>query len=111
MALVVKTLPAHAGDVGSIPGLGRSPGGGHSNPVQYSFLKNPMDRGAWWAAVHRVAKESDMTEATWHGRGELGTHDSSSRGLPPTPSRVSAWPVSLHPNPFAMSHILVIKIS
>ena len=52
-----------AGDVGLIPGLGRSPGGGHSNPLQYSCLENPVDRGAWWATVHRVA-ESDMTEHT-----------------------------------------------
>ena len=58
MALVVKNLPANAGDIrdaGSIPGLGRSPGEGHSNPLQYSCLENPMDRGAWWAMVHRVA--------------------------------------------------------
>ena len=41
---------------GSIPGLRRSPGGGHSNPLQYSCLENPMDRGAWWATVHRVVK-------------------------------------------------------
>ena len=52
VALVIKNLPANAGD----PGLGRSPGGGHSNPLQYSCLENPMDRGAWWATVHRVAK-------------------------------------------------------
>jgi len=45
-----------AGDVGSIPGSERSPGGGHGNPLQYSCLKNPMDRGAWWATVHRVEK-------------------------------------------------------
>ena len=44
------------GDVGSIPGLGRSPGEGHGNPFQYSCLENPMDRGAWWATVYRVAK-------------------------------------------------------
>ena len=59
MALVVKNLPANAGhirDVGWIPGLGRSPGGGHGNPLQYSCLENPMDRGAWWAAVHGAAK-------------------------------------------------------
>ena len=51
--------PANAGevrDMGSIPGLGRSPGGRHDNPLQYSWLENPMDRGAWWALVHRVAK-------------------------------------------------------
>ena len=42
--------------MGSIPGSGRAPGGGHGNPFQYSSLENPMDRGAWWATVHRVAK-------------------------------------------------------
>ena len=51
-----------AGNVGSIPGLRRSPGGGHGNPFQYSCLENPMDRGAWWATVRRVT-QSDMTEA------------------------------------------------
>ena len=55
-ALVVKTLPANAGDMSSIPGLGRSPGEGHGNPLQYSCLENPMDRGAWWAIVPRVAQ-------------------------------------------------------
>ena len=53
----VKNPPANAGDIrdgGSIPGSGRSPGEGHSNPLQYSFLENPMDRGAWWATVHVV---------------------------------------------------------
>ena len=59
VALVVKNLPAKAGDireVGSIPGSGRSPGVGNGNPVQYSCLENPMDRGTWWATVYRVAK-------------------------------------------------------
>ena len=59
VALVLKNLPASARDVrnlGSIPGLGRSPGEENGNPFHYSYLKNPMDRGAWWAAVHRVAK-------------------------------------------------------
>ena len=46
----------NAGDLGSIPGSERSPGGGHSNPFQYSCLENPMDRGAWWATVHGVTK-------------------------------------------------------
>ena len=45
-----------AGDMGSIPGWGRSPGGEHGNPLQPSSLENPMDRGVWWATVHRVAK-------------------------------------------------------
>ena len=61
MVLVVKSLPANVGDVrdtGSIPGSGRSPGGGHGNPVQYSCLESPMDRGTWQATVHGVA-ESD----------------------------------------------------
>ena len=59
MGLVIKNPPANAGekrDVGSIPGSGRSPGGGHDNPLQYSCLENPMDRGAWWTTGHRVAK-------------------------------------------------------
>ena len=59
MALVVKSLPVNAGDIrdmGLIPGLGRSPGEGHGNPLQYSCLENPMDRGAWRATVHRVSK-------------------------------------------------------
>ena len=58
-ALAVKNPPADAGDirdVGLIPGSGRSPGGGHGNPLQYSCLENPMDRGAWRAAVHGIAK-------------------------------------------------------
>ena len=66
VVLVVKSPPTNAGDIrdsGSIPGLGRSPGGGHGNPLQYSCLGNPMDRGAWQATAHRVA-ESDTTEET-----------------------------------------------
>ena len=63
MELLVKNPPPNAGDVrdtGSIPGLGRSPGGGHGNPLQYFYLENPMDRGAWQTTVHGVA-ESYMT--------------------------------------------------
>ena len=59
VALVVKNPPANAGDVrdvGSIPGLGRSPGEGNGSPLQYSCLENPMDRGGWEAMVHGVAK-------------------------------------------------------
>ena len=53
---VVKNLPANAGDVGLISGLGRFPGVGNGNPLQYSCLENSMDRGAWWAEVHGVAE-------------------------------------------------------
>ena len=59
----VKNLPANAGDVGSIPGSGRSPGGGHGDPLQYSCQGNSMDRGAWWATYSPQGhKELDMTE-------------------------------------------------
>ena len=51
-----KESDCNVGDPGSIPGLGRSPGGGHGNPLQYSWLENPMDRGAWRASVRGVAK-------------------------------------------------------
>ena len=65
--LISKESTCNAGatrDVGLIPRLGKSPGGGHGNPLQYSCLGNPTDRRVWWAIVHRVAKESDRTEAT-----------------------------------------------
>ena len=72
-----KNLPAYAGDTGSeglIPGVGRTPGGGNDNPLQYSCLKNPMDRGIQQATIYRVTKESDTTE-------ELSTHAYSSIGI------------------------------
>ena len=53
---VGKESACTAGDSGSIPGSGRSPGEGNGNPLQYSYLVNPMDRGAWWATVHGVAR-------------------------------------------------------
>ena len=68
VALVVKNLPANAGDIrdaGSIPGLGRSLGGGHDHLLQYSCPENPTDRGAWQGTVHRITG-LDTTEATWH---------------------------------------------
>ena len=66
---MVKNLSANAGDIrdmDSIPGLGRSPGGGYGNPFQSSSLENPMNKGAWQATVHRVAKilPADSTEVT-----------------------------------------------
>ena len=59
MTLVIKNLLANAGDIGDaglIPESGRSPGGVHTNPLKYSCLENPKDRGAWWVTVHKVAK-------------------------------------------------------
>ena len=67
---MVKTLPANAEDIRdvcSIPGSGRSPGGGHGNPLQYSCLENPMGRGTWWATVPRIAK-------SWTQLKRLSTH-------------------------------------
>ena len=58
---VVKNLSANAGEAGSVPELGRSPGAGNGKPFQDSFLGNPMGREAWWATAHGVAKESDTT--------------------------------------------------
>ena len=90
----VKNLPANArdtGDWGLIPGLGRSPGGGHGNPLQHPCLESPMDRGAWWATVHGVA-QSDMMEVTWHAQMHtVHTHrfqspNSSRPTRPPTTS-------------------------
>ena len=69
-ALVVKNPPASAGDrrdVGPVPGLGRSPGGGHGNLLQYFCVENPMDRETWWVTVHRVAKSQT-------GPKSLSTH-------------------------------------
>ena len=60
---VVKNPPANAGDTDSIPGSGRSPGGGNGNPLHYPSLENSMVKGAWWATIHEVS-ESDTTEHT-----------------------------------------------
>ena len=59
--LVLKNWPANAGDLGSTPGLGGTPGKGNGNPLQYSCLDNFRDRGVWRATVHRVTEESDVT--------------------------------------------------
>ena len=57
-----KESTCNAGDLSLVPGLGRSPGEGNGYPLRYSCLKNFMDRGAWWATVHGLEKESNMTE-------------------------------------------------
>ena len=59
---MVKNPPANASDLSSIPGLRRCPGEENGNPVQYSCLKNPKDRGAWWAVTHEVSQEWDTTQ-------------------------------------------------
>ena len=65
----VKASASNAGDLGSIPGSGRSPGEGNGNPLQDSCLENPMDRGVWWATVHRVAKSrTQLKRLSAHGR-------------------------------------------
>ena len=81
---VVKNPPATAGDAGLIPRSGRSPGEGNGNPLQCSCLGNPMDRGAWWATVRGVAKESHTTEHkhTMHSTDRwLVTFDYSPKNL------------------------------
>ena len=83
VVLVVKNLPANAWDIrdeGSIPGLGRSPGGGHSYPLQYSCLENPMDRGAWQATVHSITQSQ-----VWLKRVSVHSHSKDKRSL-------SLWP-------------------
>ena len=64
----------NARDVGSIHGSGRSHGGRHGNSLQYSCLENPIDRGAWWATAHRVARELDATEVTLHTPTDRDEH-------------------------------------
>ena len=64
---VGKESACNAEDTDPVPVLGRSPGEGHSNPLQYSCMENPINRGAWWAIAHVVAKESDTTDHTHMG--------------------------------------------
>ena len=71
MALVVENPPANVGDIrdlGLIPGSGRSPRGGSGNPLQYSCLENPLDKGAWWATVHGITKNrTQLSDEAQHG--------------------------------------------
>ena len=76
---VIKSPPANARDVGLIPGLGRSPREGNGNPLQYSCLENPMDRGAWWATIHRVTKSWTWMSTIriinlWNGKMTCQSH-------------------------------------
>ena len=73
VAQMVKNPPAMS-SLGSTPELGRSPGGGHGNPLQYSCLENPTDRGAWWVKVHRIKKSQTRLKrlSTPTGLGEIG---------------------------------------
>ena len=75
-------------DMNSIPGLGRFPGEGHGNPLQYSCLENPLDRGAWWATVHRIAK-------SWTWPKWLSTHAQMDRFSSVAQSCVTLWPCGL----------------
>ena len=88
VVLVVKNLSANAGDirdVGLIPGSGRSSGEGNHNPLQYSYLENPMDRGAWWATVYRIAK-------SWTRLKQLNTHTLLSPKHPLRNTQDNFWP-------------------
>ena len=105
---MVKKLPTNAGDikdVGLIPGLGRSPGRGHGNTLQYSCLENPRGGGAWWATVH-VVTELNMTEVNEHTcmhhdsrstRGDTQKQDSFQRHHTLAFSSIVCWPTGLTP--------------
>ena len=109
VAIVVKNLPVNAGnirDVGSVPGLGRSSGGGHSNPLQYSCLENPMDRGTWRATAHRVARsQTQLKQLSMHVPKERATLGSDwrlcRRGIL-TPFFLTSHTLSIH-NPLLSS--------
>ena len=100
----MKNPPASTGDAGSIPGLGGSPGGGNGNPLQYSCLGNPMDRGAWWATVHGITKESDTMKdksphththlpldplAPWLPNIQISAQSAETQGVPMLPRSLS----------------------
>ena len=104
MAPVVKNMPANVGDVrdaGLIPGLGKSPGGGHDDPLRYSCLENPMDRGAWRATVHGVAQSdnnrSDLACMHASGLDPSGNTDScmEMNGLSTEPCSTPHWTARL----------------
>ena len=103
VTILVKNPPANAEDMDSIPGSGRSPGGGHGNPLQHSCLENPMDRGAWWAIVHGVAKSqaqlkrlsvhaSTLTSKGLRGQREKTTRTGNRRISHTTPAHIGWTP-------------------
>ena len=102
VTLVIKNLPAKAGDAALIPGSGRSPGGGHGNPLQYSYLENSMDRGAWRATSSSgpsvVKSRTPLKRLSMHtcaGSRHSGFSGCSWQGLSPqSPSRARIKPVS-----------------
>ena len=97
MAQQVKNPPAtqDTGNAGAIPGSRRSPGGGHGNPLQYSCLGNPTDRGAWWATVHEVAKSrtqlSNFTYCVTVTRGGEGNGNPLQHSCLENPRDGGAW--------------------
>ena len=107
VALVLKNPPANARatrDVGSVPRLGRSPGAGHDSPLQYSCLKNPMNREAWWAIIHRVTKS--WTRLKWLStHTHMGEEEKSWRLWSPRTSEESGEPVEGGGEDLALSPI------
>ena len=99
-----KESSANAGDVGLSPGSGRPPGGGNGNPLQYSCLEKPTDRGAWWATVCGVTKELDTTEQL-NDDNKWGPTPQISRQLTPDPTRKRSLTTS------QLGHALLSKTS
>ena len=90
---MVKNLPVNAGytrDVGLIPGSGKSPGEGNGNPLQYSCLENPMDRGSWWVTVHGATKGSATIEVTKQQQ-QVKVKDSNHRCCSPNISMIASY--------------------